>query len=144
MSVPKTVALTVMIALVALGTASRAQAQTTVRAKIPFRFSLGGEMYPSGTYTLTTTASHRSVLAVWNSDGKVAAFIPVQPEGQPPGAEAEKSSLTFRRYGDHYFLARVDIAGEDVGLTLRRGRAEREIVASADLSSEVVVVAANR
>lgn len=138
---PKTLALTAVMTLVVLGGANRAQAQTLVTATVPFEFSLSGQAYPAGTYTLASKASDRSLLVVQNWSANVSGVIAVQPDYQASGSQ---TVLKFNRYGNRYFLSSIVIAGDDVTLAMRRSRAERETASLTDRPEVVAIVASNR
>jgi hypothetical protein len=140
MSSPKPLVLTAVAALIVLGAASHAQAQTIVKCTVPFEFSLGGLSYPGGDYTLTTAPGDRSMLTVRNWTADVARFILVQPEARDFGSDTR---LTFNRYGDRYFLASVVIGGDGISLRVPRSAAEREM-ASRLTREEVTLLASNR
>jgi hypothetical protein len=140
MSSPKILALTAVAALFVLGGPTRAQAQTIIKATVPFEFRLDGQLYPAGTYTLESRANERSLLAVRNWAAGESFFVTVQPDDRAIGSE---NVLKFNRYGDRYFLSSIVIVGDDVSLTLPRSKAEREM-ASRITRTEVAVVAANQ
>ena len=137
MSSPKPLLLTAVVALIVMGSAIHAQAQTVVKCKIPFEFALGGEVFPSGVYTLTTSSSDRFLLVLRNWAANQARFISVQREDEALGSD---TLVKFNRYGDHYFLSNVVIAGDGISLKLRRSRAEREM-AVRTVGTGVTVVA---
>jgi hypothetical protein len=55
----------------------------------------------------------------------------------------EKSKLVFHRYGNHYFLSQIWMAGDNVGQQLPKSHLETEI-AQNRTADEVVLVAALR
>jgi hypothetical protein len=135
---PKSLALTSVVALTLLGAAGYAQAQTVVKCSIPFAFSAGGEVYPSGTYILSNDARDRSVLTLHNWTENVARFIAVQSEDEALGSD---TLLRFNRYGDHYFLSSVVVEGDGISLNLPRSAAEREMQVRNGRTDVTVVVA---
>jgi hypothetical protein len=137
MSSPKSLVLTTVVVLVVMGAATHAQAQTIVKCAVPFEFSLGGEVFPSGIYTLSTSASDRTVLIVRNWAANLARFISVQREDEALGSD---TLLKFTRYEDHYFLSSVLIAGDGISLNLPRSAAEREMAARSVATGVTLVV----
>ena len=109
--------------LIALSTVSAfAQIVNRVDAKIPFEFSVSNQTLPAGNYTLGKMMSTSSVL-VRNKDQKVAlASIAIVTTGNK---EAAATQLIFHRYGNQYFLARIEMEGRENGLTLPKTKAER-------------------
>jgi hypothetical protein len=124
MSTPKSLVLTACVALAVLSSAGRAQAQTIVTAQVPFEFSIGGDSYPAGAYTLDGGARSPFLLLLHGGKRDVSHLFVARRGDDVSGAE---SQLTFNRYGDHYFLAKVVIASEGISLTLEPSKAEREI-----------------
>jgi hypothetical protein len=135
---PKSLALATVVAVTLLGAASYAQAQTVVKCNIPFEFSVGGEVYPSGTYVLSNDARDRSLLTLHNSAQNLARFIAVQSEDEAIGLD---TLLRFNRYGDHYFLSSVVVEGDGISLNLPRSAAEREMQVRNGRTDVTVVVA---
>jgi hypothetical protein len=136
---PRALLLTAVMAAVVMAGASVAQAQTVVQAKVPFEFSLNGQTFPSGAYTFTFDASERGLLTVRNWAAKVAELVMAEPESEQVG---DKTYVLFNRYKDRYFFSRLVVAGEDLGMTVPRSAAEREMAANV-AHPEVVTVGAN-
>ena len=120
--------LTIAIMIVCGILAVNAQAQTsstqTIRAHIPFTFTVGQKSLPAGVYIvrILNPTSDRKALQVRSEDGRASAII------QTLGINstlAGDTKLVFRRYGDLYFFAEVQMAGETTSLTAARTRAER-------------------
>ena len=113
--------------LVALFTVS-ARAQITsgqkVVANIPFTFSVGGKTLPAGRYTITmlNPTSDRKLLQLRSADGRSTAMILTISVN---AKASEKTKLAFRRYGDQYFFAHAQLAGDATTLSTFKSRAER-------------------
>ena len=105
------------------GNAQTSHSQT-IRARIPFTFTVGDKTLPAGVYTVSVLnpASDRKALRLRSEDGHVSAIVQTL---------AVKSSLTdsarlvFRRYGDSYFFANAQMSGEVISLAATKTRAER-------------------
>jgi hypothetical protein len=105
--------------------ATSAQAQTgPLEADIPFAFNVGGKTLPAGEYRVQQMGLTQNVIAVVSRSGKDAVL---SLKNNVTGAEADKSALIFRRYGNHYFLARIVTAGATTGSALPMSKAERRI-----------------
>ena len=133
------------VMLVGICTASaRAQMPSgqTVIANIPFTFYVGGKTLPAGRYTITTLnpTSDRKVLQLRSADGHTTAMVVTIPAN---GKVSEKSKLAFRRYGDQYFFAHAQLAGEPMTLSALKSRGERaqERAIGRQRSSVLTVVA---
>jgi len=91
-----------------IGGARKVQAQTAVDAegKIPFRFYVGGNELPSGSYTIrSVNATEDSALEIQSADGKVAALF--ETERSDISASMNGNELVFNKIGDNYFLSQI-------------------------------------
>jgi hypothetical protein len=128
------------VVVLGLGAAGQAQAQTVVKCDVPFTFSLGGQVFPSGVYAFTIGSGSGSkivLLRAW--DGSRARFLQAGVEDESNSVE---TLLRFNHYGDHYLLSSLSIAGESISLQFTPTRAEREMMVRAH--NEVVSVLASR
>lgn len=120
--------LTIAIMIVCGFFATNAEAQTlgsqTMRARVPFTFMVGEKSLPAGVYTvrILNPTSDRKALQIRSEDGRSSAII--QTLGVN-GALAGNTKLVFRRYGDRYFFAQAQMAGETISLAATRTRSER-------------------
>ena len=82
-----------------------------VRATVPFDFTVGDKVLPSGTYTLQQSSSH--VIMIRSHDKPISALSIVN---QSDNRAANGGKLVFHRYGDRYFLSEIlcDQANLDV------------------------------
>ena len=119
-----------LIAIIILAAAFTAsvQAQSTgaqkVVANIPFAFNVGNTSLPAGKYTITVLnpSSDRKVLQVRSTNGRSIAIT--QTTNVIRDA-SDDSKLVFHRYGDRYFFAQAQMAGETTGLAAPKSSAER-------------------
>lgn len=96
----------------------------TMRARIPFTFTVGEKKLPAGVYRVSVLnpSSDRKVLQIRSESGRVSAIIQtVDVKGTP----ANDAKLVFRRYGDSYFFGHAQMAGEVTSLAATKTRAER-------------------
>jgi hypothetical protein len=103
------------------------QAQSTahrMRAHIPFAFNVGEKNLPAGDYTISVLnpSSDQKVLQISSADGRWRAII--KTTGVSNRAN-EDTKLMFHRYGDRYFFAQAQLAGDSNGLAVAKSRAER-------------------
>ena len=124
-----------------------AEAQTAgsqkVVANIPFAFNVGNTSLPAGKYTITVLnpSSDRKVLQVRSSNGRSTAITQTT---NVIGDASDDSKLVFHRYGDRYFFAQAQMAGETTGLAAPKSRAERaqkNAAAIAGTKTVVVIIA---
>jgi len=90
-------------ALATLVSAGTAMAQDhSVKANVPFDFTVGNAHVPAGTYTIMSTGSPTTV-ELRSESGKVHIFGTAYSSGKEPTS----SSLVFDKYGDRYFLHEI-------------------------------------
>jgi hypothetical protein len=123
-------AITMLVSIIVLAfvTAIASNAQSVgaklVKAHIPFDFVVGNKTLPAGEYTiggLTTTSD--AGISIRSRDGNYKAIrltTIVQDN-----ARRQKTTLTFHRYGETYYLAKVWSAGSSEGRKLMKSKAER-------------------
>ena len=126
---------TVMAAL-ALAFVASAQAQTALNFKtfaVPFSFKVGDKVLPAGEYKIT---ADNQVIRVQQMNGKENAVSLVQ---RTRGANHNLSDakLTFRRYGDQYYLSTVWLP-DSLGRELKKPR--REVTDVAQIVGVVEIV----
>ena len=111
-------------------------------ANIPFAFNVGAKNLPAGRYTITVLnpTSDQRVLQVRSIDGR---FTAITLTTAVIGNESKKGKLIFRRYGNQYFFAQAQMAGESTGLAAAKSSAERAQAVVSAAKSSIVVVAAN-
>jgi hypothetical protein len=96
----------------------------TMRARIPFAFTVGDKTLPAGVYTVSilNPASDRKVLQIRSEDGHVSAIVQTV---RAKDALAGHARLVFRRYGESYYFAKAQMTGEATSLAATKTRAER-------------------
>ena len=93
----------VLVILVAISAQAQSRNDQQLRFHIPFAFNAGNNVLPGGDYrvAIVNPSSDHSVLRITSSDGKSTMIRTVDVEGWA----ASKAKISFRHYGDHYFLA---------------------------------------
>jgi hypothetical protein len=128
------------LVVLALGVAAQVQAQTVVKCDVPFAFSLGGQVFQSGSYSFTLgTGSGSKIVLVSRSDGSQGRFIQAGVEDE---SRLTDTVARFSRYGDHYLLSSLLVAGSDISVQFTPTRAERELMVRNH--GEVVSILASR
>ena len=95
----------VVFVCVVLFGATIASAQVSVKAPLPFEFSVAGANCPAGTYAFNQdNPAHKMSV---RGDRGTCALVNVSPF--PPKGLSEKDAtwLIFHHYGDKYFLAEI-------------------------------------
>ena len=116
---------TTVLAVVLAFTAISAQAQgirNSQRFVVPFDFKVGRSVLPAGEYTFTADAQ---ALRIRSKDGRSNAIaVPQRTLGA--SQITSETKLTFRRYGDQYYLSQVWFP-DGVGRELKRQRPSGEV-----------------
>jgi hypothetical protein len=108
------------IAWLATCTGAIAQ-QPTLKANIPFNFTVGNTWMPAGEYTISSPLRH--IVQLRSADlAKIATVASSQSFSEPGSG----SKLVFDRYGDQYFLHQVLCPSvSSLNLDVPQGRAEK-------------------
>lgn len=119
-----TIAVMMFLAVVTITAQAQASGAQKMRARIPFPFNVGKTELPAGEYTVTVLNrnSDRKVLQIRSTDGKLSALIQTS---ELETNTTEQTKLVFNRYGDKYFFALAQMAGESTTLAAVRSSVER-------------------
>lgn len=95
-----------------------------MQARIPFAFNVGSKTLPAGEYTVKVVNPNadRTVLQIRSKDGRLSALI--QTTGIKSDA-ANNAKLVFNRYGDTYYFAQAQMAGDSTKLAALKTNAQR-------------------
>ena len=136
-------AIIILIGVVAIS----AQAQSSSNAqrliaKIPFAFTVGHKTLPAGRYTITVLnpSSDRKTLQVRSMDGHSSAIVLTTAAN---ATATDNAKLVFDCYGDHYYFAQAQMAGDSASLAAVRSKVENaEQVALAKSNKKSIVAIA--
>jgi hypothetical protein len=104
-----------------------ANAQTAaMKAEIPFDFRMSNVLLPAGEYTIDQTGPLFRLQSI--AQPKNAAMV-LAVANTVRHNTSLKGVLVFNRYGNQYFLAKVQSGGQDTGYVIRPGAAEKELIA---------------
>ncbi len=111
-----------------------------IRVNVPFAFQVGKESFPPGQYQIQLDrvgpgSSLGSRLILRSTDGKTARLLTTVPEAVPL-ARSQAAGLTFRKYDQTYFLAKVNTSY--TGCKLIESPAEKELSARMKVEHEHV------
>jgi hypothetical protein len=115
------------------------QAQS-VKADVPFAFSLQGQSMPAGNYSIIAVSDQ--VLEVWNLDSRHGQLLAKQMSVQSSKDQGPK--LVFHKYGDQYFLSQIWDGQSDTGIQLAESKREKEVKMAGNAlpnTPETVIVA---
>jgi hypothetical protein len=128
------------LTVLAMATAAQAQSQTTVKANIPFDFTVGNRAYPAGEYSVKSIGSSDKTLRIDNTQEGTAEII--LSNTCVKNAPAAKTMFVFHRVGNNYFLSQIWTEGNTTGREFPLSRSEVQIAQNRE-KSELVIVAAN-
>lgn len=125
------------LGLAVLGFAAPANAQTILRADVPFAFVAGDQALPAGTYNFVLDANFSFCHIYSLSDGSTHPVRFVPGTTRPRNVNADRGVLQFQKYGNRYFLSEVWKPGNPDGLT---AIASRRLMESAKAEGAVETV----
>ena len=129
---------TLILSLAGLTGLANSQSAPTIVAEVPFNYIANGRAMPAGETRVKIENNGQAYL--WIAAEERSAFaMPIWNESLKPAAETK---LVFHRYGDRYFLAGVQRAGQTRNLELPAGSLEKELRASNTAEKDVTLVAA--
>ena len=123
-------------------------AQTpALTANVPFEFQVNGKTMAAGKYTIAEPTAPRGTVIIRSIEWKspvVSIFQNVDDK-----QAATTTQLVFHRYGEKYFLAKMQIKGRSEAMQLPTSAAERDLVkessgrdlANKKVEPEIVTVA---
>lgn len=136
--------ITIIFGLILMLTASAAYAQShALKGNIPFDFVARGEILPAGEYTLT---NDQKSAATWKISGKSikSPMIYLLANTVENNTEIKTPKLTFRRYGNRYFLVAFTSSIYQINLpkTKQEKQLQRELMAiNKSAEAEIVTIA---
>ena len=114
-------------------------AQTTLKATVPFPFTVGKTEVPAGTYTINSI-SHSAIVIRGTESGGVVTVV-----GPGPDTNDSTPKLVFNKYGDKYFLSRISRGSGSGVMQLPTSKLEKELrIASARHAQEQRMIAASK
>jgi hypothetical protein len=117
-----------IIAALALAFVASAQAQTALNFKtfaVPFSFKVGNKVLPAGEYKIT---AENQIIRVQKINGKENA-VSLTQRTRGTNHNLSDAKLTFRRYGDQYYLSQVWLP-DSLGRELKKPQREATDVAA--------------
>lgn len=116
-------AVTCALALGSLAsTVAHAQTQS-VKVDVPFAFQSGSKTLPAGTYTIKLESDHIMLLH-GTARGAINNEIINPEERTTPYAVGR---VVFHKYGDHYYIREVWLAGDKTGHECAATKSEKEL-----------------
>jgi hypothetical protein len=110
----------------------------TLKADIPFEFHVGSKLMPAGAYTVSASPSQDYLRVDSDSSNSTAYITAIRKQS---GEVSGVSTITFHRYGDHYFLANIQTGWSPLGYEVFKTRTEKETTLSARVRQDYQIVA---
>ncbi len=134
---------TLLSLAVALSVAALANLSATIRAEIPFDFTVGNETFSAGKYRIAKL-NPTGATVIQNTETKKSQAFQVFNGKTGRGNQTVK--LVFNRYGNQYFLNQI-WDGSERNMELVKSKAERELkktnhLAQNNAETEVITIAA--
>lgn len=112
----------------------------TVKATIPFNFTVNNNSVPAGSYTITSSTSP-NLLEMSNRQGHVHILTNALPAWND---RAKTNVMVFHKYGDQYYLSAIRSESNAMNLYFPPTKAEKRAqtqtqVAALPASGDVVV-----
>jgi hypothetical protein len=119
-----------------------AQAQSAVKANVPFAFKVGSAELPAGTYIVSTAGA--SAIRIRNGQTSASALSLVSREYQNNSG----TKLVFHHVAGQYFLAEIWRGAGTNGMVIARSKQEKSLerelrLARRESKSEDVLIALN-
>src|SRR5277367_142681 len=109
-NVMKRISTSILLTLVSLVAVGNSFAQDHgVKATVPFQFTVGTKLLPSGNYTITSDINSPSVVVIRNTEQQIAVLSTAYGDGK----NSKKNVLVFNKYGDQYFLHEILCSSSD-------------------------------
>lgn len=131
------IAIMILVTLAAVNTHAQSAGAHKVVATIPFAFTAGKATLPAGRYTVAVMnpTSDQKILQIRRTDGRATAMVMTTHVMVNVSDDAK---LVFHRYGDRYYFAQAQMAGDSTSLAAVKTRSEKkQAVATA---KKIVVV----
>ena len=98
----------------------------SIRANIPFEFSVGDKLLPAGEYRIqqVNPSSDVAMLQLANANGEARVLVRVQ---SMRARDTNRTELVFNRYGSSYFLSTLAIEGSVDAWQAPKSHAERGV-----------------
>jgi hypothetical protein len=129
-----------LLAIANLAMAGTSFAQSAgVQANVPFDFTAGNQVLPSGTYRIKSHSD--GTIVIKNHDKPISVFTLVYQDG---ARSKNGGKLIFHKYGDQYFLSEILCDAASMNVALHPSKAEKRVrlqQAMIHPSSEVFIAA---
>jgi hypothetical protein len=131
-----------LMSLLIFLTAGSAYAQTSVKADIPFAFTVNDKSLLAGSYTMSQYGlAIVSLLIQELNNPEAQAYVLANAVETNPGKALVHPRLVFRRYGEQYFLGQVWMSeGNTIGRAIPKSAKELQVAKNSS-KPELIYVA---
>src|SRR6476659_6019088 len=115
-----------LIGILAVTAEAQSVNGVSIRANIPFEFSVGDKLLPAGEYRIqqVNPSSDVVMLQIANANGEARVMVRVQ---SMRARDTNRTGLVFNRYGSSYFLSTLAIEGSVDAWQAPKSHAERGV-----------------
>ena len=132
----KNIATIALFVAATLLTAGAADAQyRSVKADVPFTFTVGDQTLPAGTYTIVAGTAIPDVLAIRNWDKKISVLQMGRSDQSKPSND---NVLVFHKCGNQYFLSEIRSDGASINMYFPTTKAEKRAKSEAEEAGNFV------
>lgn len=117
----KIIVATLILAVTGVIAYAGTAAPTSVTFTVPFDFQIGNHKYKAGEYRVSREG--QNVVLIEDVEGPAVHFLPAGSTNEPLKA-LNLSNLTFNKYGDRYFLRKINAPGLVVYVGVSRDEKE--------------------
>jgi hypothetical protein len=115
-----------LIGVLAVTAGAQSMNGVSIRANIPFEFSVGDRLLPAGEYRIQQVNPNSDVamLQIVNANGDARVLVRVR---SMRARNTNRTALVFNRYGSNYFLSTLAIEGATDAWQTPKSHAERGV-----------------
>lgn len=131
--------LAIVVTMMPLLASAQLGSSQTLVTNVPFQFRASDKLIPAGECIVQRAGANTNVLVIHNYAGKLGVFSnPLLAEGKQASTI---NALVFHKYGTHYFLTGIRLAGSKTMYKIRESRQEAELRAQNTPASEETLLA---
>ena len=92
----------------------------SLEVAVPFAFTVGTKLLPSGTYAISSQRGSPELLLIQNRAQGIAIFTPAHADAR----QLKHGELVFHKYGDRYFLSEILCSSCNVNMEIPASKSE--------------------
>jgi hypothetical protein len=99
--------------------------------QIPFEFQANGKQLPAGKYLVKRSPRTPLILLIQNREQNIRMYLNIVPSGMLN--QATRSTMSFKKYGESYFLSELKLQGSEFGYQMLKSKDERRLAQVAEV-----------